>query len=210
MKLTICITAIMLVGLSALPVCADRVILAPTGTTLASGEIRAEAAIDTTDSNTRIYWVGIGLQRLEIGATRFENGNEIAGPGDTNVLTAEISILPDTTLTPGVGVGAWDISSETPDGAGYYLALTKVLPFSKDLPSPIRDIRLHAGVGSGAIAGFFAGAEASLPFGLRVAADYFREDFNFSLGWKALPGLQIKAYLLNGESHYGLQFSPPL
>lgn len=231
MKKFICIAIILAAGLVAVPVSADRVIFAPTGIVLGGGEIRGEAATSPSNDDSKIYWLGMGLQRLEINVMRFdfkteapeaEETHQVGTIGrsffdidginsdDLNVVGAELSVIPETTLTPGIGIGVWDVTGETPDGRGYYLAISKMLPLTGSLPSPIRDVKVHAGFGIDGIDGFFAGAEATIPLGIRLSAEYFKEDVNFSVGWGIIPGLQVKAYILDGETYYGLMFSPPL
>lgn len=191
-------------------VSADRVIFAPTGTVLGPGDIRLEGAVGTSNGDPKIYWAGIGLQRLEISGIRFESGASVLGASDDDVLGVELAILPETTLTPGIGVGIWDATDNTSEGRGYYLAVTKAVPLTKQLPLPIRDIRLHVGYGINGVDGIFAGADASIPFGLRLYAEFFQDDFNYALGLGLLPGLQVKVHVLDGDTYYGLQFRPPV
>jgi hypothetical protein len=211
----------------AVPVSADRVIFSPTGTTLAGGEIRLEGAVNSGESSNKVYWLGIGLQRLELSVIRFDVPNRTTSSAqgnliknsimdltnssdDVNMIGAELSVLPETTLTPGIGVGVWDMTNETPGGRGYYLAVSKLVPLTNTLPLPIHDVKLHAGVGVDGIDGLFAGAEAGFPLGFKLYAEYFQKEFNFAVGWGMLPGLQLKAQLLDGETFVGLQFAPPI
>ena len=231
MRTTIVIALIAAGVLAAVPVLADRIIFAPTGTVLGGGEIKAEAAAGNAEGFDRVYWLGLGLQRLELnafrlqdrgsrstapagraaaGSSRFDIGSELVGEDSLDVVNAEIGVLPETTLTPGIGVGVWDITNETKDGIGYFVAVSKALPLTRGIPSPIRDVRVHAGVGVGGIEGFFGGAEATILLGLRLYAEYFEGDFNFAVGWKVLPAVQLKAYLLGGDPFVGIQISPPL
>lgn len=209
MRLTILIAAALGV-LCAASASADRIIFAPTGTVLGGGEIKAEGATSPSNHDARIYWLGVGLQRLELNAVRFEGVTNVGGASKVDVAGAEVGILPETTLTPGIGLGVWDLTDKTPDGIGYYLAISKALPVMRGIPAPIRDVRVDLGFGVSGIHGFFAGAEATVPFGLKLSGEYFQKDFNFAVGLKTLPGLQIKLYRLDSDTYYGLQFSPPI
>lgn len=209
MRSTVLIAAALAV-LWAASASADRIIFAPTGTVLGGGEIKAEGATSPSNHDARIYWLGVGLQRLELNAVRFEGVTNVAGASKVDVAGAEVGILPETTLTPGIGLGVWDLTDKTPDGIGYYLAISKALPVMRGIPAPIRDVRVDLGFGVSGIHGFFAGAEATVPFGLKLSGEYFQKDFNFAVGLKTLPGLQIKLYRLDSDTYYGLQFSPPI
>jgi len=232
MKLAIMVALAVAAVLVTAPVLADRVIFAPTGTVLGGGDIRVEAAVGSGDNLDKVYWAGIGLQRLEVSAFRLENsdwlhhllpgglstraasrfdlGSELVGKESLDVVNAELAVLPETTLTPGIGLGVWDISDQTRDGRGFFVAASKVLPATKEVPLPIHDIRVHVGAGIQGIEGLFAGAEASLPLGLKVYAEYFQNELNVAVGWKVLPAVQLKGYLLDGEPFVGLQISSPL
>jgi hypothetical protein len=210
MKLSITFLLILTAVVASCPAMADRIIFAPTGTTLAGGEVRVEGAISPSLGDSKAYWIGMGLQRIELTGMRVKGNKDVLGAQDADIIGAEMSVLPETTLTPGVGVGVWDATAETTKGRGYYLAITKILPVVSEFPSPLRDIRVHAGIGTGGIDGFFGGAEATIPLGLKLSAEYFNKDFNFAVGKRLLPGVQAKVYLLDGEMFYGLQLSPPL
>ena len=225
MRIIVCfalVFAVIAVG----PVSADRIIFAPTGTTLSPGELKAEAATSPSNDNSRIYWLGLGMKQFEVNAIRLDgrNDNPVVSEDrgraivdfddpeskDIDIINAQLNLVPETTLTPAISVGAWDLTDKTEGGTGYFLAITKGVPLTKELPLPIRDVKVHAGFGISGIEDFFGGAEASLPLGLRVSAEYFQKDLNYAIGWGPLPGLQVKAYILDGETFYGLRFSSPL
>jgi hypothetical protein len=221
MRSFICIAVILTAVLAAAPVSADRIILAPTGNVLAPGVVKAEGAVNPDDTSSRIYWVGMGMQRFELNATRFqisdstlpETGSlidQITAGKTTDVIGLEFSLMPETSLTPGFGVGVWDFTGKTSFGKGYYLAMSKSVPLLKELPLPIHDVQVHAGYGINGIDGLFGGAQASLPLGIKLYAEYFQEDINYAVGWNPAPTLQLKFQSIDGEAFYGLQFAPPL
>lgn len=228
MRIIICI-ALVLAALAAGPVSADRIIFAPTGTVLSAGEVKAEAATSPSNDNSKVYWLGLGLQKFEVNAIRLDikNDNPIVATSlkssgralidfdnptdeDLDIVNAQLSLVPETTLTPAVSIGAWDLTDKTAGGIGYFLAFSKAVPLTKELPLPVSDVKVHAGFGVSGIEDFFGGAEASLPLGIRVSAEYFQKDLNYAIGWGPVSGLQLKAYILDGETFYGLKFSSPL
>lgn len=206
---------------------ADRIIFAPTGTTLSAGEVKAEAATSPSNDDSKIYWVGLGLQNFEVNAIRFDFKNDSPtvtknrsrtivnfdtslDEEDYDIVNAQLGLIPETTLTPAISIGTWDLTDKTADGTGYFLAFSKAVPLTKELPLPVSDVKVHAGFGISGMDNIFGGAEASLPLGLKVSAEYFQKDFNYALGWGPVAGLQLKAYILDGETYYGLKFSSPL
>ncbi len=223
------------------PVLADRIILAPTGNILGSGQVKAEAAISPSNDNAKVYWLGIGMQKVEVNITRFDIkasdgsgdggdggdggasgyglksnkmagalvGDVLAGGESLNLVNAAMSVLPETTLTPGIGIGVWDLADDSPSGRGYYLAISKGIPLTSSLPSPISDVKVHAGYGTHGMKGLFAGAEASLPMGFRLATEYFQKKLNFSASWGMIPTLNLKVIYMDSEPFYGIQFNSP-
>lgn len=188
------------------PASADRLVLMPTGNVLTTGDVRAEISLGASDER-KIYWLNVGLARLELNAMRLDQGSHIVGEKTADVLGAEFSVLPETTLTPGIGIGVWDLTGQTEDGEGYYLALSKRVPSARPLPLPLTDIRLHVGFGVGGINGPFAGVEASLPYNLKLYAEQFQENSNVGVGWKLIRGVEARAYLIDGRRYYGLQIT---
>jgi hypothetical protein len=207
------LSAIIAIALTAsvlAPATADRIILAPTGNVKGLGDVTAEAAISPSNNDAKIYWLNVGLPRIELSGIRFDSGSGAAGADQVDSFGAEFSLLPETTLTPGVGIGVWDMKEKTDDGRGYYLALSKELPIPRHIPTPIKGVRVHAGFGASGLSGIFGGAEATIPLGLTLSAEYFQKKFNFAIGWKPLPLVQGKVYLLDGETYYGIEVSTPL
>lgn len=211
MRFTFCAGVVLAAAVLAGPASADRIIFAPTGNVLNPGQIKAEGAVGPSNDNGQTYWVGVGMQRIEVSAMRFnKTANLIGASGNIDVIGAEIAMLPETSLTPGFGLGVWDLTKKTPDGRGYYAAFTKSVPLTKNLPLPIHDVKLTGGYGTNGMSGVFGGAEASIPFGFKLSAEYFQKDFNFAVAWKPVPTLQFKVYLLDNDTFYGVQFNPPI
>ncbi|MBI2844552.1 MAG: hypothetical protein HYX78_14250 [Armatimonadetes bacterium] len=208
MRLAACISVALIAAICAVPATADRIIFAPTGNVLGLGEIKAEGAFSPSNDDAKVYWLNVGLPRLELSGIRFENGGSLVGADNENVAGVELAVLPETPITPGIGVGVWDITDETIEGRGYYLAVSKGIPLTRQLPLPLSDIRLHVGFGLSGVDTLFGGVEGNIPLGLRLSAEYFQDDFNLALGLRALPAVQLKLYFLDGDTYYGVQISP--
>jgi hypothetical protein len=207
MKRVVVIVAFaLLVALSVSQVQADRLILVPTGSVLNSGAIKAEAAFRSSNGDSifvpkdadQINWLNLGISRFELDARRLVRSDGM----DKDTVGFEASVLPETLLTPAIGIGIRDITNELE--RGYYLAVTKTVPLTNKLPTPIHDIKLHGGFGlKGELDGIFLGAEAGLPMGLKVTAEVVDSKINASLGWSPISKITLKAYELDGKLFYG-------
>lgn len=181
---------------------ADQLILAPTGRTLTLGQAKLEGAVMADDSDNSIVWANVGLPRLELNAIRVENeGND----GDIG-FGAEFAILPETLVTPAIGVGIRDITDETNFGPAFYAAVSKTVPLAGKLPV-ITSLKLHGGLGTDSLDGIFAGVELGLPYNLNGIAEYVNDNFNFSLGWSPIKFVQVKAYWIDSDFFYGGRLS---
>jgi hypothetical protein len=198
----------LLCGLAVLPAAADRLILTPTGTTLTTGGLKAEFATSPDADNAKAYWLNVGVSRVEIEGARFQD----FGPDDFDAISAQVSVLPETSFTPAVALGIRDISDKTEgkgvlyDGQSIYLAASKSVPFA-EASRLFEDIKLHGGIGSGELSGVFFGVEGKLSMGLDLIGEYDTEDFNFAAQYKILPAIKIRAASIKGDSYYSLLFS---
>lgn len=182
---------------------ANPILLAPSGSTLTTGQFRAEAALSPDNEDGRYFWLGAGLMQFEANLLHFEDPNG----DDGNLIGAQWSFLPETALTPGVAFGVWDITSESDDGIAGYLAVTKSLPTNMVLPL-LRDVSATIGLGLGGIKGPFAGVEARLPLGLFVQAEYDSRDFNAAVGWHPVKLFRVKAYTIHSDFYFGAELVP--
>ncbi len=199
------LVAVTLAAVAAVPAVADRLILAPTGNVLNKGDFRAEVSLQTSPDDNRIFWLNAGLPRFELNLTQFDQ-RSTPGSEDTTLFGAEFAMLPETSLTPGIGVGAYDITGQTPDGVGFYLAFTKAVPFDEKVPYlPLSDIKLTLGYGVKGIHSFFYGADAHLPLNLTIYAEHFQKHTNLGLGWTPLKGVQATAYRIDDGTYFGVQ-----
>ena len=178
---------------------ADRLILAPKGEILPPGQFKIEGMLKPSGERPGVFWINAGVGQIELEGMLYDNGNgKMKGS-----VGAEAQLLPETLLTPAVGVGIRDIADNGLQGRAEYLAVTKTIP-TEGLKGLVHDVKLHVGFGLERIDGFFAGAEAGLPYNLWFAAEHDSHGLNIAGGWSPVRNLQIRAYGLNGDGYFGL------
>lgn len=185
------------------PAHANPLILAPTATTLTTGQVRAEAALSLSNTNGHYYWLGTGLQQYELSAIGFQQrGGKIEG-----MVGLQASFLPETSLSPAIAFGVNDIASQSSDGIGLYAVVTKHLPVG---PAAflIHDFAATVGVGLFGIRGPFSGFEAKLPGKFFVEGEWDSHDFNAAVGWQPISLFRIKAYSIRGDTYFGAELVP--
>jgi hypothetical protein len=190
---------------SAMPVTANPILFVPTGNMLTTGQFRAEAAFSPNNENGKYFWLGAGLLQFEANLIRFESPT---GEKE-NLIGAQWNFLPETLLTPGISFGVKDIASESEEGIGGYLAITKHIPIGEAV-SLVKDFSATVGVGVGGIKGLFAGFEAKLPLGFFVQGEYDSHDLNAAAGWQPINMFRVKAYSLRKEFFFGAELVPIL
>jgi len=197
------IFAIIAVLAAAAPAWANYLLLTPTGTTLTTAQIRAEAAISPGADNGEYYWLGAGLMQVEVNLLQ----RNPRGADKQSRLGAQWNFLPETSLTPAVGFGVTDVTSASPEGIAGYVAITKHLPVQK-FTSLVTGFSVTAGLGAHGIRGVFGGFEAHLPHGLFVEGEYDSRDFNGAVGWQPIKLLRLKAYSIKHQTFYGAEITP--
>jgi hypothetical protein len=206
-RLVLIITAV--VALSAGAVYADRLILTPTGTTLGTADIKAEYATSSEGDNPKVFWLNIGISRFEVEGARFQD----FGPEDVDLVSAQVSVIPETTFTPAVSIGMRDLADEA-DGGGVlyggraiYVAASKSIPITGGVPVLFQDMKVHGGVGTESLSGLFFGVEGRLPMGIKLAAEYDTEDVNWALSYGIAPAVSLKLSSLKQDIYYGAALS---
>ena len=201
----VCIALCMVVSYAS----ADRLLLIPTGTTLSTGGVKVQAALSTENDNAKVYWANLGISRFEVEGARFQD----FGPETLDAISAQVSVMPETSFTPAVALGVRDISDETKDegalynGQSIYLAVSKGVPVTGGIPILFQDVKIHGGIGTGSLSGIFFGVQGTLPMGLQVMGEFDTEDFNFGAAYNIAPMLKIQAESLKGDFYYGATFS---
>lgn len=182
---------------------ADPLLLAPTGATLTTGQVRAAAALNPSDSQDRYFWLGAGLMQVELNVLRIERPNQTA----ENIVGAQWNFLPETIITPAVGFGVRDALSDSKEGIGVYGAVTRHLP-AGPASRVLTDFAVTAGVGVGGIRGPFFGFEARFPSRLIAQGEYDSRDFNAAIAWQPIPLFRLKAYSIRSEFYLGAELAP--
>lgn len=195
--------ALFLICALAVPSCADYLLLAPTATTLTTGQVRAEAALSPDNTDGRYYWLATGLEQYELSAIRQER----PGLSAENMIGIQSSFLPETSLNPAVAFGARDVASQTSDGIGVYAVVTKHLPVGA-ASIFLKDFAATVGVGLFGVRGPFGGFEAKLPMNLFVEAEYDSHDVNGAIGWQPLSLFRVKAYSIRKDFFVGAELVP--
>ena len=181
---------------------ANPIILAPSGTTLTTGQIRAEAATTADNGNGQYYWLATGLMQVELNVIRLQ----AQGVRDETQLGAQWSFLPETIFTPAIGFGVRDVSSQSKEGIGFYTAITKHLPMPA--VSPLKDFALTAGFGVAGVHGPFCGFEAKLPWNMFAQGEYDSRDINAAIGWQPVKYFRIKTYSIRSDFYFGAEILP--
>jgi len=176
---------------------ADRLILTPTGSIAAPAQIKLEGAIRPREERPVYAWASLGIGQFELEAAYTDEGRGDTGMG----FGVEAQLLPETLLTPAVGVGIRDATDQTSLRRAEYLAITKSIP-AAGIPW-LRDVKLHFGFGMEGIDGFFGGAQVGFPPGLELALEHDSNHFNTALAWSAARNLQLKLYGLDGDTFLG-------
>lgn len=188
---------------------ADRVVLIPTGTTLGTAGIKAEYA-NNSDGDGVIYWANVGISRFEIEGARFVD----FGPDDTDILSVQGSVIPETSFTPALAIGMRNISDESGGLPGpynersLYAVASKTIPVSEGAPGLLGDAIVHGGVGTGGLSGVFFGLEATIvPVGVRAAIEYDTDDWNWAVSYGFASIIRAKIYSIKNDVFYGFSLS---
>ncbi len=197
------IVPILLTLIVVCPALANPLILTPSGTTLTTGQFRAEAAFSPDDEHGKYFWFATGLMQLEASIIRYEP----RGGQAENLINAQWCFIPETFFTPAVSFGAIDIAAESEEGPSGFLAVTKSVPIGRFLPV-IQDFKATVGLGVGGMRGPFASFETKLPYGLFMQGEYDTRDFNGAVGWQPAPLFRLKAYSIRAEFYVGAELVP--
>lgn len=180
---------------------ANNLILAPSGSNLHTGEVRAEGAVGMNDSNNRFYWLGFGISQLEVNLL---SADRVVGK-DVDIVSLQYHFLPQTGVTPSVSFGIWDVFDDTDDGIAPYAAATKEIISDFGI---IESLELTGGFGFNGIDGIFGGITMKLPAKISLCAEYFNDKINTSIGFSIGSFAAVKLYRIESDYYYGIQFTP--
>ncbi len=181
----------------------NPLLLAPTGTTLSTGQFRIEGAFSPEDRSGKYFWLATGLMQFEASLTRAQN----VVCRDANSLGVQWCFLPETFITPAVSFGATDIASQTKEGIGGYFAVTKHLSTGRVVPL-VKEFSATLGLGAGGLRGPFASFEATLPAGLFVQGEYDTRNVNGAFGWQPASFFRLKVYSIRHDTYFGAELVP--
>jgi hypothetical protein len=195
-----------LLGILTLALCAgsaraDRLIWIPTaGVGRIQGEYMAEA-----DGKRGVLTAQAGFRQFELLGRLYKDFED----KDRTEIGGQYVVLPEGFATPGVAVGVWDVGDNGPRGRRFFGVVSKSLEPINWLPF-LSGVKVHGGIGSNQLSGLFFGAEAGIPLGLRLYAEYDSNDWNAGLSWSPLPLLSLKAESWDGDFFVGAQIKSPL
>ena len=179
---------------------ANPLLLAPTGTTLTTGQFRVEAALSPGNEHGKYMWFATGLFQLEGSLIRFEPPGEKA----QNIFGAQWCFLPETFITPAVSFGVRDVAGQTDEGVAGYFAVTKHVATEGVVPV-LREFSATLGLGVGGLRGPFASFEAKLPMGFFVQGEYDSRNLNGAFGWQPTSIFRLKAYSIRHDTYFGAE-----
>jgi hypothetical protein len=184
---------------------ANPLLLAPTGTTLTTGQFRVEAALSPANKQGKYFWFATGFMQFEASLIR---ENDVVGE-NTNIFGAQWCFLPETFITPAVSFGVRDIGLQTKEGMAGYLAVTKHVATEGVVPV-LKEFSATLGLGAGGLRGPFAGFEAKFAAGFFVEGEYDTQNLNGAVGWQPISMVRIKAYSIRHDTYFGLELTPNL
>jgi hypothetical protein len=191
---------------------ADRVIVTPSGATLAPlcASVQGIAAVSGRPASD--LWVSGSLNVFEFEAAHLEK------PGNrANAVSAQVSILPETFITPSISAGVRDIFDTTRQfgnvgytGRSIYIAAGKTLLATELSPMPLRNMSINAGLGTGVTGGIFGSVSSDLPFGVREAIEYDGRALNYRVSRDFGSMARVEYERLHGGNFLGIELSTPV
>jgi Exopolysaccharide biosynthesis protein YbjH len=183
------------------PVRADRIVLAPTGTTLSESSIKSDILAGPYRSD--YSWVTVSsADGIEVELSHFQSKKDYKQRWGVNLEYP----LPTLNNLPAISVGVQDILGTAREHGAFYLAASQKIPLSSVQKHLFKRLTLTAGLGSGTIGGAFVGAEASLQHRVFLDAEVYHRRLNFGAGFVTLKNLRVKAECVGGSMYYGASY----
>jgi hypothetical protein len=180
---------------------ADRIVLAPSGTTLSENSIKTEVMLGPY--KTDYTWLSTSsADGIEMEFSRFESAND---PKKRWAAGLQYP-LPTLQNLPSFVLGIQDITCTGTQHAAVYLAGSQKIPLSSNQKRFVRRLTLSTGLGSGTIGGAFVSLGAGLPRRVFLDAEIYRRRANFSAGFVTLKNLRVKAECIGGNMYYGASY----
>jgi hypothetical protein len=189
------------------PAYADRIVLAPAGTTLPETSFLSEIAVNTSIRKADYEWFAYSSgDGIEMEINRYESSTLRNKQWSMNFEYP----LPTIRDLPAISLGIRDLTGTGAEHGALFLAATRGIKLSAINRRAFRSINVSAGAGTGTIGGAFVGVESRLTAGLNLTAEIYRHRPNFGVGLPLVRDLQLKAYSLNGTIYYGASFHKSL
>jgi len=182
---------------------ADNIITVPRGTTLTNGQFRGQFMFSQSGNNGNFFSMSVGLKQLELNYTHAEYADD----RKEELVSGQWNVLPETFITPAIGVGVRDVGSQSKEGMGVYGALTKHIPI-ENYTRYIDDFSVTFGLGAKSIHGFFCGAEMKLPLYFVGQLEFDGDYWNSALCWQPVEAFRFKIFRVGYKHYFGAEFTP--
>ncbi len=178
---------------------ADRLIEIPTGRLIYPERLTIEAGVlagaperERALLNLRVG----GLLELQGARTGFENRLELYG--------VQYSLYPEIPgYAPGISVGVSDVFDRSPQGRGYYLAISYGIAALGETPLD-HDLRVHLGFGWEGTPGFFIGFDVPLTNQLFLRAEHTGERINAALAWRPSNQIELRGTVIRDRTSWSI------
>lgn len=196
----------LLLALAGVPrsVAADRLILAPTGSIVHPGDLKAEHLFGADGGY--VGWLNVGLPMQDMGVEVQAEWSRL-GRETRETFGAQYSVISEgftNDLAPSISVGVRDLPNRGPDGRAFFLALTKTFGLSVTQERVLRNWKLSLGVGSHRMGGLYAGIQGKFRPGFAAQAEYAYRRWSAAVSWPLLGPLAARASAIGGTAFYGV------
>jgi hypothetical protein len=201
-------TASLLLSVIAVTICgsvrAERIVLAPGGLVANPSSIAVEYAGKATGTRDWLGWVTIGVPKADLGLEVEVERYELNGLRGT-ALSAQYSLVGNafSDIAPAVSVGVRDILHEGREGRALFVSATKTVGLSRNQERLLKDVKIHAGLGSSHLDGVFGGVTLKLACGPEAGAEYVRRVLNSSVSIPLMRNGSMRVFTLDGHIFVG-------
>lgn len=178
---------------------ADRLIEIPTGRLIYPERLTLEAG----------FWAGVparerafvnlrasGLLELQGARTGFEGRLELYG--------IQYSLYPEIPgYAPGISVGVADVFNRSPQGRGYYVAISYGIAALGATPLD-HDLRIHLGFGWEGMPSLFVGFDIPLTNQLFLRAEHTGERINAALAWRLSNQIELRGAVIRDRTSWSI------
>ncbi len=180
---------------------ADRIVLAPDGTTIGPVSFKTEFLLT---QNRNLSWLQLSnKQGVEFEAQL----SDIAARYRTvHAFNVQYPVLSEFGALPAVSVGIRDLFGTGNEHRSIYVAATRTVALSDRQLRLVREVRLSAGFGTERMNGLYVGLHTRLTLGATLDAEWYRQRANISLSLPLVRHVQVRASSLDGTIYYGLAF----